>query len=132
MAAPNECDLVKVFTKVPPRLVEQNHVPYNVGFNVAVQAEVGSALFQTEEAYQVIIVVRDLSASTTILPLTTISGNFGPPSWPTLDNTFMFAIPPQPPSMENHIIQAIAALVIGTANSKVKFLESDLFIITHP
>lgn len=130
MAKPNECDLQRVFIQVPPKMVEQNHVPYNVGFNVVIQTEVGSTLFETRGAYQVIIVVRDLSASTTVLPLTTLSGNFGSSSWPTLGNTFVFAIPPQPPSMEHHIFQAIT--VTKTVNSTVNFLESDLFIITHP
>lgn len=129
MAGFNDVDLVRSFVCMVPGGIQESHIPNSTAFSLVFQAEAGLALHGAGGAYKIIVVVKDLSACTTVYT-TTLPGLFGDANWLAQATIHTFAIPAQPAANVDHVYQAITVVTAGIANPIVEFNESDLFIIT--
>ncbi len=128
MDAPNDAELLKIFTRVPPGLIAQNYVSSDAEFEVVIHAEVGIALLAMQMAYKILVIVRDLTDGTTVTTFKR-QGFLGDENWPAQFVSHPFPLSPQGRAKQDHVYEAIAALVVGPDNPIVDFLESNLFII---
>lgn len=132
MTATNDCELVRVFTRLVGGAIADQTIKSNEPFQVVVQNEVGQGLFDTAGKYKLAVVVRDLTDGT-IVQNAIQTGDFQDVNWKSLSMEFAFpTIPAQGAAKVDHIYQAIAVTTAGATNPIVGFLESDLLIITKP
>jgi hypothetical protein len=126
MASPHEVDLLRVFISVPPYNVSQDYIPRNTAFSVVVEAELGEALFGTGASFRVNVVLLDITAGTTF-PLPPLWGAVGSAIWPLSSQQLTFPVVGQPSA--DHILQAVAVLIVGVAHPIVRFEESKLAVV---
>lgn len=129
MASPYSAELLRMFARESGEIIAQDSIPAHAGFDVVIQAELGTTIFASGSGYKLLVVVLDLTDGITV---TTFKhrGNFGDAFWPGRFLEHPFHLAPQGVAKQDHIYRAMAALVIGDYNPDVDFHESDLFIIT--
>ncbi len=130
MASPYSAELLRLFVRESGEKIAQDSIPAYAEFDVVIQAEVGTTIFNNGLMYKWLVVVRDLTDGTTI---TTFNhrGSFGDMNWPVQDVEHPFHLNPQGVAKQDHVYQAIAVMVVGVGReADVDFQESDLFIIT--
>jgi hypothetical protein len=110
--------------------IQEEVLPFNTGFEVTVQAEVGKTLFNGEGSFTIRIVLTNLSTSS-IANTAATSGHFGT-EWSTLAQEFRFAIPALGGGVEDNVFRAFAVLQTGGGDPIIDFEEGDVFVIARP
>jgi hypothetical protein len=127
---PNDAEVVRVFTKEPGGTISDETLSVSAGFDVAVEAEAGSAIHGSQAGFETNIVVRDISANDNIAatPAGGVSGQTAGAAWPNQAQTFAFTVASAAlAGRENHIGQVLAYLRVGQDSS---FETSPLFMLT--
>ena len=127
----NECELSRVFVRNVGGLVSEESIKDDVRFDVVLEAESGQTLFNGGGAYKLLMVLRDLTTSTT-LSQQSLSGTFGDANWPTPVLQLAFTQNPAGGAADDHVLQVLGVLSAGRADPIVDAEESDIFIITQP
>jgi hypothetical protein len=112
--------------------IEEETIASNAAFDVVVNAEAGSNVFNAGGAYKVQMVATDYTNDFITANTQTINGNFGDANWPTQAPQLRFAVPAQGPGREDHVYRAFAVLQAGNVDPIVDFEEGEIFVITHP
>jgi hypothetical protein len=134
MAAPNDADVVRVFTNEVGEAFADVALPVNADFEVTVEAEAGSALLAGGDQFETNIVVQDITANNNIpsAPAAGFSGQIGSAAWPNANQTFRYRVAAADlAGRENHVCQALAWLAVGLNNQDVSFVQSANFILTR-
>jgi hypothetical protein len=127
---PNDAGVVRVFTKEPGGMISDETLSVGAGFDIAVEAEAGSAVHGAGTSFSTNVVVRDISANDNIAatPAAGVTGSTATAAWPTQAYTFAFNVAAAAlAGRENHICQVLAYLRVGQDSS---FATSPLFILT--
>lgn len=132
---PNDAQLVRVFTREAGGAVSDTTAASGSDFEIVVEAEAGLALHSYGGQYEIGIVVRDLTTSTSI-HTDTLKDLFGKANWPVgkLAKQFVFTLPATKltDAMSTHILEVIGYLKVGgvgTLPADVSFEKSPMFII---
>jgi hypothetical protein len=138
---PNDVELVRVFTRRTGSAIADITFPFNVGFQVVLDAEAGNAIFAGGAQFEVGVVVRDLTDGTVIAttpvpptPPPPSPAHLNAPEWPALANRFVYNVAAGAlgAAKENHICEVLAFLRVNVTDPDVSFARSPLFIITRP
>ncbi len=129
MADTHDVQLLEMVTRVPPELSAQQSVPSDAACEIVIHAGAGIAVLAMQLAYKILVTVRDVTDGTTVTTLRR-EGFLGDEQWPTQFVWHPFRLAAQGRAKQDHIYEAIAALVIGPNPPIVDFLESNWFIIT--
>jgi hypothetical protein len=112
--------------------IEQQTIPSNAAFDVVVEAEAGTNVFNAGGSYKIQMVMTDYTANFTTANTQTISGNFGDPNWPNQALEYHFAVPALGAGVEDHVLRTFAVLQAGNVDPIIEFEEGDIFVVTHP
>lgn len=130
MPGPMDAELVRVFTREAGGTIGDETLSVAADFEVAVEAEAGSAVHGAGTQYETNVVVRDITKNDNIAatPAAGAAGSTGDAAWPSQAQTFTFKVAKAGlTGRENHICQALAYLRVGQDSS---FAPSALFILT--
>ncbi|MCC6616926.1 MAG: hypothetical protein IT320_25870 [Anaerolineae bacterium] len=133
---PNDVELVRIYPREAGTLVEDITLEIGSNFDVVVDGEVGDALFGTGGSFTIDVIIRDLSANSTVIHTANVSSNFGA-AWATVKEDFVFVVPAAVINgRENHIMEALALLSAGGIGPQnppdVSFVRSRLFTAHQP
>ncbi len=131
MPSANECELSRVYVRNQGGVVSEESIKDNRKFDVVLEAEAGQTLFNGGGAYKLLMVLRDLSSSTT-LNAQSLSGTFGDANWPQPVVQHAFTQNPAGGAADDHVLQALGVLSAGKADPIVDAEQTDVFIITQP
>jgi hypothetical protein len=112
--------------------VEEETIPSNAAFDVVVEAEAGNNVFNSNQSYQVQMVLTDYTANFTTVTTQNKTGNMQDANWPTQERQHRFPIPALGAGREDHALRAFAVLQIGSVDPIVDFEEGEVFIVTAP
>ena len=126
-----ECELVRVYARNRGGLVAEEAIKDNVPYDVVMEAESGQGLFNQGGQYKLIMVLRDLTTSSTITQQV-VQGTFGDANWPTPVVQHAFAEAPAGNGADDHVLQALGVLSAGRNDPIVDTEQSDAFIVTQP
>jgi hypothetical protein len=143
MPAPNDVEMVRLWTREPGADIAQSAFPYDADFEIVVDVEAGHTIHSGGTEYQTGIVIRDLTDGSFIPatpdPNIPTSGHTNgdaqtPPEWPDEAHQFMYTVLATNlgAAKENHVCEAVAWLRLRTAEPDVSFSTSPLFMITRP
>ncbi|NIR48737.1 hypothetical protein GWO43_09895 [candidate division KSB1 bacterium] len=144
---PNDAELVRVYTREIGGTIADVTFPFDKDIEVVVEAEAGTALFDSGGQFDLRVFVRNLKANggkndPILVPLKGKSGNadvvqtsgaFGS-GWDAQATNFIFIIPKSSlgPKKEGAIMEILACLQIGIKRPDVSIARSPLFIIHKP
>ncbi len=139
---PDDVDVIRTYTRNTGALTGDVAFPTGKDFEIVVDAEAGTDAHGGGGQFEVGVVLRDLTASTTLAtpvnhlptPPSGTNDNFGNPSWPAAGpQRFVYTIPQATINgREDHILQVLAWVRYRVSNPDVSFAESPMFIITRP
>ncbi len=140
MPAPNDFDLVRVFTRAVGGATAETALPFNANFEVVLEAEAGSALFAGGAQFAIALVVRDLTtnANFTIIsggantPLPGVNANLNSLAWPSQTREFVYTVAAPGAAAENDFGEVLASIRVGVTNPDIEFATSPLFIMIRP
>jgi hypothetical protein len=127
----NDVELIRVYTREPGRVVSDITAEPGEDFEVVLEAEAGERTHTTGGAYEVSIVVLDLTVCN-IMYGDSLTGFFGDTNWPDLRTQVVFTIPAAQitPALDKHIMQVEAVLLTGMPGAPyASFCTSPKFII---
>ena len=133
---PNDVELDRIYPREAGTVVEDITLETGSNFEVAVEGEVGTALFGTGGNFTVAILIRDITANSSVIHTANVASNFGA-AWATVKQEFPFTVPAATiAGRENHILEAVAVLSaggVGPANPPdVSFVRSRLLTVHAP
>jgi hypothetical protein len=111
------------------QVFEEETLPFNKAFDVVVEAEAGTNVFNSQQSYVVQIVLTDLNTST-VVAAKKISGSVGDANWPARAQNHRFAVPAPGAGAEDHVYRAFGVLQIGKIDPIIDYEESDILVIT--
>ncbi|NIR48740.1 hypothetical protein GWO43_09910 [candidate division KSB1 bacterium] len=137
---PNDAELVRVFTREVGGTIGDVTFPDNQDIEIVVEAEVGTALFNTGGAFNFTLCVRDLctfdlvqARNGALADILEQPGTFGAAPWANLAQQFTFVIPASElANRAGHILEILVCLQVGIATVDASFARSPLFHITVP
>lgn len=112
--------------------VEEETLASNAAFDVVVEAEAGSNVFNAGGSYKVQMVTTDYTNSFITSNTQTISGTFGDANWPNQALQHRFVVPAPGAAVEDHVFRPFAVLQAGNVDPIVDFEEGEIFVITRP
>jgi hypothetical protein len=110
--------------------IEEETIASNAAFDVVVEAQAGTNVFNAGGAYKVQMVTTDYTANFTTANTQTRSGTFGDANWPSQAQQLRFAVPAQGAGREDHVYQSFAVLQAGNVDPIVDFEQGEIFVIT--
>jgi hypothetical protein len=128
----NQAILARVKVTATGGTIEEETIPSNADFDVVVEAEAGTNVFNTNQSFKLQMVLTDYTDSFTTVNLQNQSGNVGVGGWATQEQQFRFAVPALGTLREDHAFRAFAVLQIGTGDPIVDYEEGEVFVITPP
>jgi hypothetical protein len=134
----NQCELSRVYVRYTDITnhggVSEEAIKDNAPFDLVLELEAGQTVFNTGAQYNLLIVLNDLSDSSTTVFSKTQSGQFGDTGWPKPDGQYFWTVPTGviTSTVDDHVFQAIGVMSVGKADPVVDSGQSDLFIITQP
>lgn len=134
MSAPNDTQLVRVWTKAQGNTVAGTAFAVDDDITVVVDVEAGSTIFGGGTRYLSGICVRDLNNNDTIqvemTPNSGSPGSMGDGDWPEQSHQFQYTIPSTSlAGRENHCCKVEAFLKARDADPNVSFAESPMFLL---
>jgi hypothetical protein len=137
MPSANECELSGVYVRYTDVAdhggISEESIKDNQSFDLVLELEAGQTIFNAGAAYNLFVVLNDLSDSSKTIYTNTQAGSLGDPKWQTMDTTFFWTVPASPPALtDDHVYQAIAVMSVGKHDPIVDAEQSDLFIATQP
>jgi hypothetical protein len=129
----NGAILARVKVTATGGTIEEETIPSNAAFDVVVEAEAGTNVFNQNASYKLQMVLTDYTANFTTANTQTRNGNFGPTdaNWKTQEVQLRFAVPALT-GRDDHALRAFAVLQVGTGNPIVDYEEGEVFVITPP
>lgn len=131
MTNANQVQLEQVYARNGGGATSEESIKDNVPYELVMEAEAGSAMFNAGGAYKLIMVLRDLTTSSTV-SVNTVSGSFGDANWPAPALKRAFPQAAAGAGRDDHVLQALAVLSAGVHDPSVESEESEVFIITQP
>jgi hypothetical protein len=137
MPSANECELSGVYVRYTDVAdhggISEESIKDNQSFDLVLELEAGQTIFNAGAAYNLFVVLNDLSDSSKTIYTNTQAGSLGDPKWQTMDTTFFWTVPASPQALtDDHVYQAIAVMSVGKHDPIVDVEQSDLFIATQP
>jgi hypothetical protein len=138
---PNDVEAVRVYPREAGTDVQDITCQTGSNFEVAVEAEVGTATMGGGGSYNLAIVIRDFSDAadgSSVIHADAITDLFGGADWPAANfkNEFVFTVPAAViTGREGHIMEALAHLEtggVGALPPDVSFCRSPLFTAHEP
>ncbi len=130
--APNDVELVRVWTKVTGSSVADLTFPSGTRFEVVVDCEAGKTIGTSGSPWEIHICVRDLYDNNPVVHTAIQKGNLGTAPWNNLDFGAIFVIPAPNVTREGHTWEVIASLKVRPIDPDISFDKSPLFCITTP
>ena len=131
--SPHAIEVVRVYPREVGTDVQDVTLLVGNDFEVAVEAEAGTAVFGNGGEYEIGLIVRNLSDDAKVIYSDQVRSFFGGTEWPKLKNTFQFMVPAAAINgLEGNILETVVYLRtggIGTASPNVSFCRSPLFIV---
>jgi hypothetical protein len=127
---PNDAEVVRVATRENGGTIGDVTFSIGNGFEIAVDAEAGSALHGAGTSFETNAFVRDITANDNIAsnPSGGVTGNTNTAAWPAQAQTFAYTVASGVlAGRANHICQVLSFLRVGQDTS---FQSSPLFILT--
>jgi hypothetical protein len=128
----NQAILARVKVTATGGTIEEETIPSNADFDVVVEAEAGTNVFNTNQSFKLQMVLTDYTDSFTTVDLQNQSGNVGVGGWATQEQQFRFAVSALGTPREDHALRAFAVLQIGTGDPIVDYEEGEVFVVTPP
>jgi len=137
MPSANECELASVYVRYTDTAdhggISEESIKDNQSFDVCLGLEAGQTIFNTGAAYNLFVVLNDLSDSSKTVYKNTQAGSLGDPKWQAMHTTFFWTVPAGSISLaDDHVYQATAVMSVGKSDPIVDVEQSDLFIVTQP
>ena len=137
MPSANECELVSVYVRYADTArqggISEKSIKDNESIDLCLELEAGQTIFNAGAAYNLFVVLNDLSDSSTTVYKNSRAGSLGDPRWQTMATTFSWTVPAGSiPLVNEHIYQATALMSVGKSNPIVDADQSALFIVTQP
>jgi|HubBroStandDraft_4_1064222.scaffolds.fasta_scaffold02520_7 hypothetical protein len=137
MPSANESALTSVYVRYTDTAdhggISEESIKDNQSFDLCLDLEAGQTIFNSGAAYNLFVVLNDLSDSSTTVYKNSQGGSLGDPKWPTMDTTFSWTIPAGSiPLADDHVYQATGVMSVGKSDPIVDVDQSALFIVTQP
>jgi hypothetical protein len=137
MPSSNECELASVYVRYTDTAshggISEESIRHNHSFDLCLALEAGEIIFNSGAAYNLLVVLNDLSDSSATVYKNSQAGSLGDPKWPAQDTTFSWTVPAGSIRLtDNHVYQATAVMRVGKSDPIVDVAQSDLFIATQP
>jgi hypothetical protein len=137
MPSANECELASVYVRYTDTAshggISEESIKDNQSFDLCLELEAGQTIFNAGAAYNLFVVLNDLSDSSTTVYRNSQAGSLGDPKWQAQDTTFFWTVPAGSiPLADDHVYQATAVMSVGKADPIVDVEQSELFIATQP
>lgn len=137
MPSANECELSSVYVRYTDVVghggISEESIKDNQSFDLVLELEAGQTIFDSGAAYNLFVVLNDLSDSSKTVYTNTQAGSLGDPKWQAMNTTFSWTVPAGTvPLADDHVYQAIAVMSVGKRDPIVDAEQSDLFIVTQP
>lgn len=132
MAADNDVNIVRVYTREVGGDIEDNQFLATNDFEVVVEAEAGTAIFNLGPEYSIGVTVRNLTDSSINTHNDIHTGRLGDATWPTQPDQEVFG--PFSPDWGAgqsgvHIYEVLAYAKVGNVNPDVSITKSHLFAV---
>ncbi|WP_460068705.1 hypothetical protein [Streptomyces sp. YKOK-I1] len=129
---PNDAQIVRVFSRRVDGSIADVTLSPGSDAEIQLEAEAGSALFGTQGAYTVTLVVRDISDGTVIPTVgpSVLKGHFQETDWSKLDAVFTFVLDKGVlDAHKGHLARAYGSVVYGSGLGGGTFAVSPYFQI---
>jgi hypothetical protein len=110
--------------------IEEETIPSNAAFDVVVEAEAGTNVFNSNQSYKLQMVLTDYTANFTTTNTQTLSGSFGDANWSNQEQLHRFPVPALGAGRDDHALRAFAVLQVGKKDPIVDYEEGEVFVIT--
>ena len=131
MPSATQCELARVYVRNQGGQVSEESIRDDAPYDVVFEAEAGKTLWDQGGAYKLLMVLKDLSSSTTVIQQA-VEGTFGDPNWPNTVLQYAFPQTPAGAGADDHVFQALGVLSAGKHDPIVDSAQSDVVIITQP
>ncbi len=137
MPSANECELTSVYVRYADTArhggISEESIRDNEPIDLCLELEAGQTIFNAGAAYNLFVVLNDLSDSSTTVYKNSRGGSLGDPKWQTMATTFSWTVPAGSIRLvDEHIYQATAVMSVGKSDPIVDVDQSAVFIVTHP
>src|SRR5215469_9635976 len=137
MPSANECELASVYVRYADTVrhggISEESIKDNEPIDLCLELEAGQSIFNAGAAYNLFVVLNDLSDSSTTVYRNSQAGSLGDPKWQTMATTFSWTVPTGTiPLVNEHIYQATAVMSVGKSDPIVDVDQSAMFIVTQP
>jgi len=137
MPSAHDCELIRVYVRYADTArhggICEHAITGTEPIELCLQLQAGQTIFDAGAAYQLFVVLNDLSASSTTIYTNSHAGSLGDPAWQTMATTFCWTLPTgSVPLTGQHIYQAIAVMSVGKPDPIVKANQCPVFIVTQP
>ncbi len=128
---PNEAKLLRVYPRLigEPALTET--VASDSGFEIAIEAKAGYAVFASGGAFALFFTLRDLT-DFSIVAKQSIQGHFGADPWRSEILLYAFNEAPPGDMKHQHVYDAIVSMSFGIVNPGTSIYTSRKFVISRP
>jgi hypothetical protein len=112
--------------------IEEETIPSNAAFDVVVEAEAGSNVFNSNQSYKLQMVLTDYTANFTTVTTLNRNGSFDDAQWPDPETLHRFPVAALGAGRNDHALRAFAVLQVGSGDPIVDFEEGEVFVVTVP
>src|SRR5215472_16497855 len=137
MPSAHDCELTRVYVRYADTArhggICEHAITCTEPIELCLHLQVGQTIFNAGAAYHLVVVLNNLSASSTTIYTNSHAGSLGDPAWQTMATTFCFTLlAGRIPLAGQHIYQAFAVMSVGKPDPIVKANQSPIFIVTQP
>jgi hypothetical protein len=137
MPSATQCELSSVYVRYTHvdkhGGISEESIKDSQSFDLVLELEAGQTIFDQGAAYNLFVVLNDLSDSSKTIYKNTQAGSLGDPKWQKMNTRFFWTVPPGSAHLaDDHVYQATAVMSVGKHDPIVDVEQSDLFIATQP